>query len=126
MEDPESNLTLWSGAIFGRYWADTGLAPNSSNGSNYSINPPRLVYVPIAGSTRAFHCNLSLFTLALEPLTILLRGSQQVVGIRIGSLEETVSLYAGYTLLYLYDVDSSLRATLVVFVEFKCFFGGPN
>lgn len=65
----------------------------------------------------------SLFALALEPLAILLRTSRQVVGMRVGPLEEKVSLYADDTLLYLHEAVSSLRAALVLFNEF-CRFSG--
>lgn len=51
---------------------------------------------------------------ALAPLAILLRASQQVEGLRIGPLEEKVSLYADDTLLYLHDADSSFWAALVI------------
>lgn len=46
-----------------------------------------------------------------------------------GPLEEKVSLYADDTLLYLQDMDSSLRSALVLFDEFGRFSGlliGPN
>lgn len=70
-------------------------------------------------------CPLSpfLFALALKPLAILLRASQRVVGLRIGPLEEKVSLYADDTLFYLQDADSSLRSALVLFDEFGRFSG---
>lgn len=45
---------------------------------------------------------------------------------RVGPLEEKVSLYADDTLLYLHKADSSLRAALVLFDEFGSFSGSKS
>lgn len=47
--------------------------------------------------------SLSLFALALEPLAILIRESPEVHGLRVGRLEEKLSLYADDAPLYLND-----------------------
>lgn len=65
----------------------------------------------------------SLFALALEPLAILIRESQEISGIRVGNLEEKISLYADDALLYLKDSGSSLSAALVLFDKFGALSG---
>lgn len=57
-------------------------------------------------------CPLSLALFALEPLAILLRMDLGVRDIRVGQLEEKLSLYAGDSLLYLADTSTSLRSAL--------------
>lgn len=78
-----------------------GLEINSCNGLNYFISPLRLAFTPMAKYLEAF-CysgarimvapSPSLCALALEPLAILLRAFKQVVGMRMGLLEESVTL----------------------------------
>lgn len=70
-------------------------------------------------------CPLSpaLFSLALEPLAILLRAEEQIKGIRVGALTEKVSLYADDTILYLADASTSLKTALAMFDYFGRFSG---
>lgn len=70
-------------------------------------------------------CPLSpaLFALALEPLDILLRADTSVKGIRIGTVEEKIFLYADDSLLYLADASAPLCAALAVFDSFGRFSG---
>lgn len=79
---------------------------------------------PLQRSTRQ-GCPLSpaLFTLALEPLAILIRNSNRVRGLQVGSLKEKISLYADNTLLYLQDAGESLKAALEIFDTFGRFSG---
>lgn len=65
----------------------------------------------------------SLFALALEPLAILIRSTPDVMGLRLGKLEERLSLYANDALLYLNDAGPSLLATLLIFDKFGAFSG---
>lgn len=65
----------------------------------------------------------SLFTLALEPLAILIRNSSEVCGLQVGCLEEKLSLYADDALLYLNDAGPSLLAVLQIFDRFGSFSG---
>lgn len=65
----------------------------------------------------------SLFALALEPLAVLVRESDTIKGLRVGSLEEKISLYADDTLLYLQDAGPSLKAALEAFDQFGQFSG---
>lgn len=62
-------------------------------------------------------CPLSpgLFALAVEPLAALIRMDGEVRGIRVGIIEEKISLYAYDTLLYLADTSTSLRKALSIF-----------
>lgn len=65
----------------------------------------------------------SLFALALEPLAILIRESALVKGLKVGPLEEKLSLYADDALLYLQDADGSLTVALDLFNEFVHYSG---
>lgn len=58
------------------------------------------------------------FALALEPLAILIRDALDVLGLKVGKLEEKLSLYADDALLYLNDTGSSLLAALRIFDTF--------
>lgn len=70
-------------------------------------------------------CPLSpaLFTLALEPLAILIRNPGRVRGLKVGSLEEKTSLYADNALLYLQDAGKSMKVALEIIDEFGRFSG---
>lgn len=59
-------------------------------------------------------CPLSpfLFALVMEPLATALRQADSVKGIRIGSIEEKLALYADDLMLFLSDPRPSLRAAL--------------
>lgn len=65
----------------------------------------------------------SLLALALEPLAILIRECSEVRGLRVGRLEEKLSLYADDALLYLNDPGPSLSAALTIFDMFGSFSG---
>lgn len=54
---------------------------------------------------------------------VLIRNSDQIVGLRVGPLEEKISLYADDTLLYLQDAGLSLEAALAAFDELGKFSG---
>lgn len=62
-------------------------------------------------------CPLSsplLFALAIEPLACVLWSSPANTGFKCGEVEERVSLYADYLLLYLGDVGSSLGPVMAL------------
>lgn len=91
-----------------------------------AVYPPSSMYVyqrkPVGGlhsggTTTHQGCPLSpaLFALALEPLAILLRADPTVRGIRVGTIEEKISLYSDDSLLYLADASSSLHSALAIF-----------
>ena len=65
-------------------------------------------------------CPLSplLFALALEPLAIHVRASQDIVGFCRGPRQDTISLYADDTLIYLGDMDGSLRNVMALIADF--------
>lgn len=65
----------------------------------------------------------ALFALALEPLTAHIRSDRAIKGIKVGPLEEKLSLYADDSLLYLADASESLRAALSQFDTFSRFSG---
>lgn len=65
----------------------------------------------------------SIFALALEPLAVLVRDSSAVRGLRVGQLEENLSLYPDDALLYLNDAGPSLSAALKLFDTFGTFSG---
>lgn len=58
------------------------------------------------------------FALALEPLAIAVRESRAIHGLRVGRLEEKISLYTDDALLYLNDAGPSLLAALDTFEIF--------
>lgn len=60
----------------------------------------------------------SLFALALDPLAIAIRGASDVWGLRVGMMEERLSLYADDALLYLNEDGPSLQAALCIFDHF--------
>lgn len=64
-----------------------------------------------------------LFLLAIEPLAALIRSSGEIKGLMTGGLEEKVSLYADYMLIYLEDPQSSLPALLEIIQRFGHFSG---
>lgn len=70
-------------------------------------------------------CPLSpvLFSLAIEPMAILLRSAPAVRGINIGPVEEKISLYADDTLLYLRNSTTSLREALLLIGTFSRYSG---
>lgn len=70
-------------------------------------------------------CPLSpgLFTLAIEPLAILIRSSAAAGGMEVGPLREQISLYADDALLYLPDASYSLEETLRIIDLFGSFSG---
>lgn len=70
-------------------------------------------------------CLLSplLFALAIEPLAAKNRNHKTIKGLLVGELEERVSLYAYYMLLYLGDSDESLSAAVSLIQEFGDFSG---
>lgn len=78
-------------------------APQAMICTNDRISEP----FPLHRGTRQ-GCPLSpsLFVLALEPHAILIQDSGMVKELRVGSLEEKISLYADDALLYLQDADS--------------------
>lgn len=70
-------------------------------------------------------CPLSpaLFALTLEPLAAHIRRDPETKGIKVGPLEEKLSLYTDDSLLYLADASASLKAALVQFDTFSCYSG---
>lgn len=66
-------------------------------------------------------CPLSpaLFTLALEPLAILLRADPGLKGIVFGTIEEKLSLYTDDSLLIHADASSSPHSALALFYQFS-------
>lgn len=79
---------------------------------------------PIFCGTRQ-GCPLSplLFALAIEPLVARLRSSTTFSGLRVGQLEERISLYADDMLLHLQDPGPSLSATFGLIQEFEDYSG---
>lgn len=65
-------------------------------------------------------CPLSplLFSIAIEPLACLIRSAPDIVGFRIGALEERISLYADDMLLYLGNMTSSITPVMSIITEF--------
>lgn len=70
-------------------------------------------------------CPLSplLFALAVEPLACRIRLSPDIVGFRVGDLEERVSLYADDILIYLGDVLASLAPVMNIIQDFGTWSG---
>lgn len=54
-----------------------------------------------------------LFALAMEPLAMCIRSSPLIRGLPIGTIEEHISLYTDYTLVYLADPHDSLKKSFV-------------
>lgn len=65
----------------------------------------------------------ALFTLAMEPMAILLPSSPTVHGISIGPVEKKISLYVDDTLLYLSNAATSLREALLLIDVFGKYSG---
>uniref|UniRef100_A0A803JF55 Reverse transcriptase domain-containing protein n=1 Tax=Xenopus tropicalis TaxID=8364 RepID=A0A803JF55_XENTR len=70
-------------------------------------------------------CPLSplLFALAIEPMAIAIRHSQQVKGLVYKTIEEKISLYADDTLLYLADPHNSFTSAIQIVKRFGRFSG---
>lgn len=70
-------------------------------------------------------CPLStlLYALAAEPLAISVRADSEIVGLKLGSLIEKISMYADDTLLYLADPGHSLHNALQTIERFGKFSG---
>lgn len=68
-------------------------------------------------------CPLSpfLFALALEPLAVALRSLNCIKSIRVGTIDESLALYADDMLLFLDDPEESLRAALEIINLFATF-----
>lgn len=60
-----------------------------------------------------------LFALAMEPLAIALRASQEVQGFKRRMGEEKVAMYADDILLFLGDTQSSLEAAMKLVQDFS-------
>lgn len=63
------------------------------------------------------------FALAVEPLACRIRLSPDIVGFRVGDLEERVSLYADDILIYLGDVLASLAPVMNIIRDFGTWSG---
>uniref|UniRef100_A0A803JYV6 Reverse transcriptase domain-containing protein n=1 Tax=Xenopus tropicalis TaxID=8364 RepID=A0A803JYV6_XENTR len=70
-------------------------------------------------------CPLSplIFALAIEPLAILVRHSPGITGLKLGAVEERISLYADDVLLYLDSPGASLQTVLSIVIHFGYFSG---
>lgn len=70
-------------------------------------------------------CPLSpfLFAIALEPLAVALRSASAIKSIRVGTIEESLALYADDMLLFLDDPRDSLRTALGIINHFATFSG---
>lgn len=110
-----------------------GFSPKFINGIQLFYQKPRAWVrtnnwlsepFPLFRGTRQ-GCSLSpsLFSLALEPLALLIRSAPDVLGLRMGKLEERLSLYADHALFYLNDAGPSLLAALGIFDRFGGFSG---
>lgn len=64
-----------------------------------------------------------LFALALEPLAIALRKSQEIRGFKNRGIEEKIAMYADDILLFLEDTQTSLLAAMKLIKEFGHFLG---
>lgn len=79
---------------------------------------------PVLRGTRQ-GCPLSplLFSLAIEPLATKLRDNPRMTGLRVGGIEERVSLYVDDMLLYLQDPEASLSTAFQLIQEFRDYSG---
>lgn len=76
-------------------------------------------YFPLSRSTRQ-GCPLSplLFAIAIEPLALLLRATEEFIGIKRGKMEHKVSLYADDLLLYISNPVKSVPVIMEILKEF--------
>lgn len=95
-------------------------SPKAKLRTNGTLSDPFLLQ---RGTRQGCPLSPSLFALTLEPLAIRIRESCNIQGLRIGPLEEKISLYADDALLNLQDAGLSLWAALKVFNEFEHFSG---
>lgn len=70
-----------------------------------------------------YTAGVPLFALAIEQMVILLHSLEGLNGISVGPLQERISLYADYTLLYLRNDRDSLGAALSIIYLFGRFSG---
>lgn len=80
-------------------------------------------FSPLSGNKAGYPLSPFLFALALEPLANLIRLSPEVRGLRVGTLEKKLSLYADDALLYLNDAGPYLLAVVRIFDTFGVFWG---
>lgn len=81
------------------------------------MNGQQSKYFSLDRGTRQ-DCTPLLFAIAVEPLAIALRQSQEFMGIERGGLTHKLSLYADNILLYVSDPLKSIPAILNILVQF--------
>lgn len=88
------------------------------------LGPPVSEFFKVGRGTRQ-GCPLSpfLFAITLEPLAVALRSSKDIRSIRVGTIDETLALYADDMLLFLSDPDTSLKTALGIVNTFATFSG---
>ena len=90
-------------------------SPQSSVLTNHERSPPFQLH---RGTRQGCCLSPMLFALALEPLAIAIRANPQVCGIRCGTTECTIGLYADDVILTLSDLKVSLSPLLSLIRDF--------
>lgn len=75
------------------------------------------------GTRKGCPLSLLLFVLARKPLAARIRAHGSIVGLKYGTIQEKILLYADNILLLLGDADISLRTVMSIIMNFSRFSG---